>query len=155
MIGIGGETRRQRIHDLRHEDQTEYHEASEPERHQRGHAFGQLLGDLRPLHREGAREGRHESGIEGALAKQAPKEVRQLQGDEEGVGKRAGAKHGGDQHVPGEAQNPADHGPAADGENPFQHSEVLAGGHGDVSPAGVQSITAQLPSPPPPPRSAA
>ena len=50
------------------------------------------LGGRRPLALEGAREHRHEAGVEGALGEQPAQEVGQLEGDEEGVGERPGAE---------------------------------------------------------------
>ncbi len=60
-------------------------------------------------------EHRNEGGREGALAEQPAEEVGQPEGDEEGVGGHAGAKHPGQDHVPDEAQDPGDQGHAPDG----------------------------------------
>jgi hypothetical protein len=65
---------------------------------------------------QGAGEQRHEGGVERPLGEQPTEEVGQLEGDEEGVGHGAGADQGGDRHVAQEAEHPARHRPAADGE---------------------------------------
>ena len=67
---------------------------------------------------------RHEGGVERALAEQAAEQVGQFQGDEERIGHRPGAEHRGDQHVPGEAENAARHGPAADRQDAANHASI-------------------------------
>ncbi len=47
--------------------------------------------------------GRHEGDVEGPLAEDRAKMVRQPEGHHEGVGDRAGAHHGGHEHVAQEA----------------------------------------------------
>ena len=73
-----------------------------------------------------AGERRDEGGVERALAEQAAEQVGQLQGDEEGVGDRAGAEHRRDQHVAREAEDAAGHGPAADGQDVTEHRRCAA-----------------------------
>ena len=97
----------------------------QPEGHQRRHALGQLPRDARPLHRQRPGEGGDEGGVEGALAEQPAEQVGQLERDEEGIRHRPGAEPGGDQHVPREAEDAAGHGPAADGEDAFEHRRRL------------------------------
>src|SRR5437879_11913413 len=59
-------------------------------------------------------EDRHESLREGALGEEAPQQVRDAEGDEEGVGGQAGAEGAGDDEVAQVAQDAADEGQAAD-----------------------------------------
>ena len=56
------------------------------------------------------RQHRHEGLIEGALGEQAPHEVGDLVGEEEGIGAVRGAEDAGDDDVAGEAENTGHHG---------------------------------------------
>jgi hypothetical protein len=58
---------------------------------------------------------RHERRIERALRQQPAEQVRDLQGDEECVGQRAGAENGRDRHVAQERESARQQGRAADG----------------------------------------
>jgi len=58
-------------------------------------------------------EDRHESLRERALGEQPPQQVRDAEGDEEGVGGEAGAESAGDDEVAQVAQDAADESQAA------------------------------------------
>jgi hypothetical protein len=62
-----------------------------------------------------AREQGHEGRREGALGEQAAEEVRQLEGDEEGVGHSTRAQHRRQHDIADETHDPAQQREAADG----------------------------------------
>ena len=70
---------------------------------------------------ERARIGRHEGRGEGALGEDGAEMVGQAEGDEEGVGHRACAKHRGHDHVADEARDAGDERPPADGGDALDH----------------------------------
>ena len=57
----------------------------------------------------------HEGQVERPFGEQAAKQVGKLEGDKKGIGHGTGAEDGGDQYVPDEPQEAADHGGAANG----------------------------------------
>ena len=99
---------------------------------------------------------RHEGRVEGALGKQAAEQVREAEGDEEGVGDRPGAERGGDEDVADEAEDAARRGSAADGGEIPQ--ERHAGGRRvlyAITPAPSASAEASRSASPPAPSKAA
>ena len=134
------EAGRQHGHHLRHEHFAEDGQAAEPERHDGEGFLGEAVGGGAALGGEQAREGGDEGGVEGALAEQAAEQVGQLQGDEEGVGHRAGAEHRRDQHVAREAEHAACHGPAADRQDIAEHGARVAQAGNSVAPPGTSSL---------------
>jgi hypothetical protein len=115
MRGIGAETWGYDMQDGGREDLAQDQEDDEG-----GEQAGE--GVLREAHRvfaaflrDHAGEQRHEGGAEGAFGEQRAEQVRQAEGDEEGVAGGAGAERRRGEDFPNEAQHAADHGVAADG----------------------------------------
>jgi hypothetical protein len=77
--------------------------------------FGEAARRLLALAFQAPGEQRHEGGVEGALAEQAPEQVGKAERHHEGVGDRPGAQHRGHEHVAHESEHPARHGEPADG----------------------------------------
>ena len=123
---IVGEARGEAEHDDRHGDHAQQGQGEQPEHHDRQGFGGEATRAVVAFAGEEGREGGHEGGIEGALTEQPAEQIGQSVGDEEGIGDRPRAHQGGDQDVPGETQDAADHGPAADGEDAAQHGMGLA-----------------------------
>ena len=92
----------------RHSDDGQQHQRHQDRELDGLRLLGKGLGRRAPLPLQGPREHGHEAGIEGALGEQPAQEVRQLEGDEEGVRERAGAEQPRDQDVPDEAQEARD-----------------------------------------------
>ena len=83
----GARPTQERHGDLRRRDQQQQDE------HQAGQRFlGECARRLAALALQALGEQRHEGGVEGALAEQAAEQVGKTEGDEEGVGHRAGAE---------------------------------------------------------------
>ena len=123
LFRLVGKARRQPQHhpwhgDLRHggEEHQHHHQQAEGRVGE-----GEGIGAPTPLHQAG--EDRHEARVEGALGEQAAEEVRQLEGDEKGIGDRPRAQHGRHQDVADQAEHAARHGVATDrrGESSERH----------------------------------
>ena len=110
----GLETRRHDEDHPGHGDDREQHERRQHRELDRLRLLGEGLGRGPALALEGAREQGHEAGVEGALREQPAQEIGQLEGDEEGIRKRAGAEQRRDQDVADEAQEARDEGERSD-----------------------------------------
>ena len=120
------EARREGAHDIRHADKRRREQRQLHDQHQGEDPVGEELRRRRPVRLTGRRVGRHEGGVEGALAEDGAEVVRQAQRHDEGVGDRADAHHGGDDDVADESCDPGDERPAADGQDLLQHPVTVA-----------------------------
>jgi len=127
LARLVGEARRERVHEPRHHDLG--HDDQHQQRPQQDgeNVLRERFGRLPPVALQRACEERHEGRVERALREQPPQEVRQLEGDEEGVRYRACAQDRGDQDVAQEAQDARAHGVAADGCGPAGERHRLRG----------------------------
>ena len=124
LVRLARKARRQELDHLRGEQQRQRQQHDLRREQQREDAVAELV--RRPLAFLGAdpRIGRNKSGIERALGEDGTEMIRQPEGDEKRVGRRPGAKDGGEHDVAHEAGQTRQQRVAADGENLLEHCRL-------------------------------
>jgi hypothetical protein len=108
--------RRHQPDEARHDDLEDERDQHQARHEHRQHFVREALGILDPAFGiEALAEEGHEPRGEGAFAEQPAKDVRDQEGDQEGVIGMARAEHARADHVAREAEHAADHGQPADG----------------------------------------
>ena len=100
-----------------HEQQAEQDEGDQEGNHDRHGAFCHGFPGFFSLDLDLFRDHGHEGGAERTLGKQAAEEIGQFQRDEKGIGHGSSPEDHCRQQVTGKAENPAEHGQAANSGN--------------------------------------
>ena len=101
-------------HERTGEGDSQQDHGQEHEAHDGGHAPGQSERGFPPVLQQGAGVGRDERGREGSLGKEVAKQVRDPEGDLEGVGVPAIAEEGREHLLADQPEQPRDHGQRGD-----------------------------------------
>ena len=125
LMRLARKAGRQQLDHLRREQQRQRQQHDLRRKQQREDAVAELVGRLLPVLGANPRIGRNEGGIERAFGEDGAEMVRQPEGDEERIGRRPGAKDGGEHDVAHEAGQPRQKRVAADGENLLDHWRLV------------------------------
>ena len=148
LAGRSEKARRERENDRPRKEQDQDREDREHDQQRIDHAVREPPGlPLSRLHAH-AREGRDERRREGALGEQVPQEVRDPERDVEGVGLHSRAEQMRDDHLPTEAEDPADERRDGDGHRGADEARLPLVVHGRGFCQRSRSGSKEEPDPP-------
>jgi hypothetical protein len=114
LVGLADKTGREQSRDERRRQQRQRREAGEDDAEHAGDVVDKVAHAVHAAPLALLREHGHEGLGKGALGKQAPQKVGNLEGNEERVGVGAGTDHRRQHHVAHQPQHPRQHGHGAD-----------------------------------------